>query len=162
MKGVFNRYGDVDLNQGTVSDYKIPEEWYRKYLGGRGIALRILLDEMRGDEDPLGPENILIFATGPLQGTRIAGAGRHAIISKSPKTGCLNDTYSGGFWAQELGTSGYDGIIVRGRASTPTYLSLVDGKLESHDATSLWGSDVGECDRILAEKFLCSVLCYSL
>jgi len=153
MKGVFGRYGDVDLSQGTVSDYKIPEEWFQKYLGGRGIALRILLNEMRGDEDPLGPENVLIFATGPLQGTRIAGAGRHAIISKSPKTGCLNDTYSGGFWAQELGTSGYDGIIVRGRASTPTYLSLVDGILDIHESKSLWGSEVGECDRILTEEY---------
>ena len=54
MKGVFGRYGDVDLSQGTVGDYKISDEWYRKYLWGRGIALRILLDEMSGDEDPLG------------------------------------------------------------------------------------------------------------
>ena len=152
LKGIFGRYLDVDLSKGAIRDYKIPSEWYYKYLGGRGIALRILLKELKGDEDPLGPENILIFATGPLQGTRIAGAGRHAIVSKSPKTGCLNECYSGGFWAQELGTSGYDGIIVRGEASAPTYLSLLDGNIEIHDAEPLWGLEVGECDRVLRDK----------
>ena len=153
MKGVFGRYVDVNLSKGTVRDYEIPDGWYRKYLGGRGIGLRILLEELNGDEDPLGPENILVFATGPLQGTRIAGAGRHAVIAKSPKTGSLSDSYAGGFWAHELATSGYDGIIIKGRASNPVYLSLVDGKLGIHDADSLWGADVGETDQFLKQKY---------
>jgi len=102
--------------------------------------------------EPLGPENMLVFATGPLQGTGIAGAGRHAIIGKSPKTGTLNDSYAGGFWAHELATSGYDGIILRGQAATPVYLALIEGRAEIHDAASLWGGDVGETDNLLKQK----------
>ena len=149
MKGLFGRYADVNLSAGTVRDYEIPEEWYRKYLGGRGIGLRLLLEEMEDDADPLSPESIVVFATGPLQGTGIAGAGRHAIIAKSPKTGTLSDSYSGGFWGHELGTSGYDGIIVRGRATSPIYVSVFGGRAEIHDAKSLWGLEVGEIDDAL-------------
>ncbi len=153
MKGASGRYADVDLTKGIVRDYDIPNEWYQKYLGGRGIGLRILLEELDGKEDPLGPNNILIFATGPLQGTGIAGAGRHAIVTKSPKTGSLSDSYAGGFWAHELATSGYDGIIIRGKAAKPAYLSLVNGRAEIHDASSLWGFHTGETEHTLKKQY---------
>ena len=152
MKGVFGQYLDVNLSTGEISVYNISSSWYQKYLGGRGIGLRILLEEMNGDEDPLGEENIMVFATGPLQGTGIAGAGRHAVISKSPKTGTLSDTYAGGFFGHELGTSGYDGIIIRGKASKPVYLSLTDGRAELHDAQSLWGQQVADTETAIKEK----------
>ena len=74
MKGYFGRYLDVNLTEGKVSDYDIPEEWYEKFLGGRGIGARILFDELSPGVDPLGPENVMVFATGPLQGLNIAGA----------------------------------------------------------------------------------------
>ena len=152
MKGVFGRYADVDLTACVVKDFEIPHDWYKKYLGGRGIGLRILLEELKGNEDPLGPDNILIFATGPLQGTGIAGAGRHAVIAKSPKTGSLSDSYAGGFWGHELARSGYDGIIIRGKAIEPVYLTLLDGKVMIQSAKTLWGLDVGETDYRLKEK----------
>ena len=149
MKGVSGRYVDANLSEGTVRDYGIPDEWCRQYLGGRGIGLRILLEELNGDEDSLGPENILVFATGPLQGTGIAGAGRHAVIAKSPKIGSLSDAYAGGFFAHELGTSGYDGIIVRGKAAKPVYLALIDGKMTIQSADRLWGLNTGETEQRL-------------
>ena len=160
MKGVYGRYTDVNLTTGVVNDFEIPMDWYKKYLGGRGIGLRILLEELKGNEEPLGPDNILIFATGPLQGTGIAGAGRHAIIAKSPKTGSLNDSYAGGFWGNELGRSGYDGIIIRGKASNPVYLAILNGKAMIRSAKNLWGLDVGETDYRLKEKYKGSrILC---
>jgi len=140
MYGVFGRYVDVDLAAGSVRDYEIPDVWYKRYLGGRGIGLRILLEELGGSEEPLSPDNILVFSTGPLQGTGLAGAGRYAVISKSPKTKTLNDSYVGGFLAHELGTSGYDGIIIRGSADRPVYICIENGKAEIHDAQDLWGS----------------------
>ncbi|MBN2016077.1 aldehyde ferredoxin oxidoreductase family protein, partial [Candidatus Dojkabacteria bacterium] len=160
MKGVFGRYADVNLTTGDISDFEIPQDWYKKFLGGRGIGLRILLQELEGNEDPLGPENIIIFATGPLQGTGIAGAGRQAVITKSPKTGSLSDSYAGGFWGNELANSGYDGIIIRGKATNPVYLTLLNGKVTIQSAENLWGLDVGETDYRLKEKYKGSrILC---
>jgi len=153
MKGIFGKYLDINLSRQEIKTYEIPQEWYTKYLGGRGIGIHILLKELKGYEDPLGEENILVFATGPLQGTKFPGAGRHAILSKSPRTGSLSDSYAGGFFGHELGSSGYDGIFIRGKASRPCYISLIDGKAEIHDASQLWGKDVGQTDEILNRQY---------
>ncbi len=144
MKGYFGRYLEVDLTTNTLRDYEIPTDWMEKHLGGRGIGTRILLSELKGGEDPLGPENIVVFGTGPLQGMRAAGASKYLVMSKSPKTGTINESYAGGYFGYELGTSGYDGIIIRGAAKDPKYISLLDGKAKIHDATRLWGLDVRE------------------
>lgn len=152
MEGYFGKYLKVDLTNKTVEDYDIPEEWLEKYLGGRGIGARILLKEMNEDVDALDPENILIFATGPLQGTRIPGSGRHAVISKSPKTGSVSDSHAGGFFAHELATTGYDGIMIKGKADTPVYLSLDEDGPSINDAKDLWGEEVADVDEKLKEK----------
>ena len=152
MEGVFGRYLDVNLTDGSIGEYRIPDEWWTLYLGGKGIGARILLEELTGKEDPLSPENILVFATGPLQGTGMMGAGRHAVLSLSPKTRSVADSYVGGFFGHELGRSGYDGIIVRGRANSPVYISLIEGKAGIHSANGLWRKGVGETDRILRER----------
>ncbi|TSA50382.1 aldehyde ferredoxin oxidoreductase, partial [archaeon] len=86
MHGSFGRYADIDLSSGVCRDYEIPSLWSARYFGGRGIAARLLLHELNGDEDPLSPHNILVFATGPFQGTGLLGAGRHLVIGLSPKT----------------------------------------------------------------------------
>ncbi len=151
MKGFFGRYLEVDLSQSVIEDYEVPEEWYEKYLGGRGIGSRILLEEIDSGIDPLGPENILIFATGPLQGTRIPGSGRHVVLSKSPKTGSVSDSYAGGFFAHELATTGYDGIIVKGKADSPVYISLDEHGACLNDAEDIWGEEVADVDQKLKE-----------
>ncbi|MBC7093102.1 aldehyde ferredoxin oxidoreductase family protein [Candidatus Bipolaricaulota bacterium] len=152
MNGVYGRYLEVDLSSGTIHDREIPERWYELHLGGRGIAARLLLELVPPGTDPLGPENALVFATGPFQGTGLAGAGRHAVMAVSPKTRSIADSYVGGFVGHELGRSGYDGIIIRGRAAKPAYLVIRDGKAELRDAGDLWGRVTGEVDAVLQER----------
>jgi transposase len=101
--------------------------------------------------DPLGPQNILIFATGPFQGSGIAGGGRHVVLGISPKTHAAADSYAGGFFGYELGRSGYDGLIFKGRAKTPVYLSLLDGKPELHDARDGWGKETADVEEKLQQ-----------
>jgi len=152
MHGTYGRFLDVDLRTGRTSDYEIPERWSSLHLGGKGIALRILMELCPPGAAALAPENVLIFATGPFQGSNVAGGGRNTVVSVSPKTGAPSEAYVGGFFPHELGTSGYDGIIVRGRSPQPVYILLENGRASLEDATSLWGRDVGFVDRTLKEK----------
>lgn len=152
MKGVFGKYLDVDLTNEKISDYKIPEEWYEKHLGGRGIAARIMLKELEKGIDPLGERNIIIFAIGPLQGTGAPGGGRNLVMAKSPRTNAVSDSFVGGFFPHELGRSGYDGIIICGKARIPKYLTIINGKPELHDAKDLWGMTTGKIDEELKKR----------
>jgi aldehyde:ferredoxin oxidoreductase len=144
---------DVDLSSGVIEDYEIPAKWQTLHLGGRGIAARILLDELTGEEDPLSPENILVFATGPFQGTGLLGAGRHVVMAISPKTRSVADSYTGGYFGHELARTGYDGIILRGAAHKPVFLAVIDGHAELHPATALWGKGTGETETTLKELY---------
>ncbi|MCX7750717.1 MAG: aldehyde ferredoxin oxidoreductase family protein [Candidatus Bipolaricaulota bacterium] len=152
MTGVFGRYLDVDLGSGRVGEREVPERLYALHLGGRGIGARLLLELVPPGTDAFAPENALVWATGPLQGTGVAGAGRHAVLAVSPKTGAIADSYVGGYLGHELGRSGYDGIIVRGQAARPVYLLLAGGKAELRDATDLWGKTTGEVDEVLRRR----------
>lgn len=152
MKGMSGKYLDVNLSNRTLSDFDIPNKWYRLHLGGRGITTRLMAEELEGGEDPLGPENPLVFSVGPLQGTNLAGAGRHCISAKSPKTGSISDSYAGGFFAHELALSGYDGIIIRGRSDSPVYLTLIDGQGEIKAADDLWGKTTYKTEAIMKER----------
>jgi len=153
MHGSFGRYLNVDLTTRTISDYLIPEEWERLYIGGRGIAARILLKELSSNEHPLSPDNILVFGTGPFQGTNILGAGRHIVMGLSPKTGSVAGSYVGGYFGHELGRSGYDGIILRGAATEPVYLTLLDGNAEIHSSPDLWGKGVLDTTTSLTKSY---------
>ncbi len=150
MEGTYGKYLRVDLSRGVIGEYAIPTSWQRLHLGGRGIAVRILLSELAAGADPLGPENLLVIASGPFQGTRIAGAGRYGIFGKSPKTRSVNESYAGGSFADALGRSGFDGVIVEGVSDDPVYLVIhpTDSRLES--ASSLWGRSTGETHEALA------------
>jgi len=139
MNGVFGTYANVDLTTQQIDTFAVPELWYERLIGGRGIAVRILLDLLEPGVDALGPENVLVFATGPLQGFSIAGAGRYLVASKSPKTHAVNEAYAGGRFGHELGQSGFDGIIVRGKSEEPVYLLVDAGKVTLHLGTELWG-----------------------
>ncbi len=153
MRGSFGRYLDVDLTTGKIGDYEIPEDWQKLYVGGRGIAARILLEELSGKEYPLSADNILVFGTGPFQGTGVLGAGRHIVMGLSPKTGSVAGSYVGGYFGHELGRSGYDGIILRGAASEPVYLTLVDGVAETHPSSDLWGRGVLDTTTALTDLY---------
>ncbi len=153
MLGKFGKYLDVDLKTAQITDYTIPDEWAKLYVGGRGIAARILLEELSGKENPLSEDNILVFGTGPFQGTGVLGAGRHIVISLSPKTGSVAGSYVGGYLGHELGRSGYDGIIIRGKAIEPVYLSLIDGKAQLNPCRDLWGQGVLYTTTTLTDRY---------
>ena len=104
----------VDLASGTIEKEELHEDVTRKYIGGVGIATRYLYDEVPQGADPLGPENLLIFMTGPLAGTASASASRYSALAKSPLTGIWGHGNSGGSFGPALKRSGYDGIIFQG------------------------------------------------
>jgi len=153
MLGTYGKYLSVDLTAARVADQPIPDSTYETYLGGRGIALRLLLSEVVGVPTPTPEEGLLVFATGPFQGTGVAGAGRHAVAAVSPKTGAVADSYAGGFFGDALGRSGYDGILIRGRAATPVVLVIAGGTAEFVEADDLWGLTTNETEERLRERY---------
>lgn len=152
MPGNFGRYLDVDLSSGRIDEFEIPREWYRLHLGGYGVGHRLLLETVDAGIDPWGAENVLVFAGGPFQGTGFPGSGRYVLLGKSPKTHAFSDSYCGGYFAHELGRSGYDGVLFRGKSAHPVYLLLAGGGPELRDATGLWGSEVRETEDWLKDQ----------
>ena len=153
MQAAFGKYLDVDLTAGTVQDYDIPENWQTRFIGGKGVAARLLLEELPESADALSPENILVFATGPFQGTTVVGGGRHVVLSVSPKTGRVADSYAGGYFGHELGRSGFDGIFIRGASDTPVILTLIDGAASLQPADDLWGTGTSTTEKTLKDRF---------
>ncbi len=152
MTGVFGRYLWVDLSAGRITEKEIPTHWYELHLGGRGLAARLLLEYVPPGTDPFSPRNALVFATGPFQGTGLAGAGRHVLMAISPKTRSIADSYVGGFLGHELGRSGYDGIFIFGKAPEPVYLLVYEGKAELRPARDLWGQFTADVERELQRR----------
>jgi aldehyde:ferredoxin oxidoreductase len=146
-KGMFGYNGRllrVNLNDEKISVEELPEDYYKRYLGGRGFIATTLLQEVPRGADPYGPENRLIFALGPITGMPMPGSGRNSVGAKSPLTGGFGEAEAGGFFGAELKKAGYDAIIVEGTAKSPLYLWIKDGKAELRDARHLWGRETRE------------------
>jgi len=131
----------VDLSAALTWEEPLNETYAHDFVGGSGLAARYLFDLVDGNTDPLGPENPLIFMTGPLVGTAVSCSGRYSICALSPLTGIWGEANSGGFFGPELRFAGFDGILFSGHAQKPVWLSIVDGRAELHDASDLWGCD---------------------
>jgi aldehyde:ferredoxin oxidoreductase len=133
----------VDLTRGECSIQRTDpqEDSFRKYLGGTGLAAKYLYEELRPEADPLGPDNVLIFMTGPFCGTPVPCSGRHTVVAKSPLTGFWGESDCGGDWGVMLKKAGFDGIVIRGQAKEPVYLWITHGKGEVRQAKHLWGMD---------------------
>jgi aldehyde:ferredoxin oxidoreductase len=142
----------VDLTRGKTIDEKLPRGLARNYIGGAGIGIRFLYDDVEPHADPFGPENELIIFTGPYQGTVAPTSGRFHITTKSPLTGLVGDANSGGHFGAYLKYAGYDGIVVRGRSPKPVYLSIDNGSAELRDASHLWGKNTLETETMLKEE----------
>lgn len=142
LYGFNGKIGRIDLSTGNIKVEQLPEDFYKMYMGGRGFIIALLLKELGENVDPLGPDNKLIFALGPLTGFNLSGAGRNSIGAKSPLTGGFGETEVGGYWGAGLKKAGFDMLIFEGAAPKPVYLWVNDGKLELRDATHLWGLDV--------------------
>ena len=141
MDGYMGKILYVDLSLGRWRDTPLDEEAARAFVGGSGLAARIVYDMVDGNTDPLGPDNPLVFMTGPLVGTAMPSAGRCSVCALSPLTGIWGESNTGGFFGPELRFAGYDGIVVTGQSEQPVWLSIVDGQAQLCDASDLWGSD---------------------
>ncbi|TDP89112.1 aldehyde:ferredoxin oxidoreductase [Halanaerobium saccharolyticum] len=142
----------VDLTREEIKRETITGENVKNYLGGRGLASKILYDEIDPKVDPLSPENKLIYATGLLTGTAASTGGRYMVVTKGPLTGTIASSNSGGFFGAELRFSGNDIIIFEGKAERPLYLSIMGDQVELKDASELWGKTVYETTDLLIEK----------
>lgn len=152
LGGYANRVAHVDLTAGTVEYRGIPEDWARKYVGARGLGVRYML-ENGPQVDPLSPDNLLCFMNGPLTGTEANMSGRMAIVTKSPLTGTVTDSHHGGWSAARLRWAGFDGLLVKGKASGPVYLYVHDGIVEIMDASEVWGKGVHDTVKFFRERY---------
>ncbi|MBL8057273.1 MAG: hypothetical protein JNK29_11270, partial [Anaerolineales bacterium] len=152
LGGYANRIGHVDLTAKKV-DYKpVPEDWARKYIGGRGLGVRYVL-EAGPKVDPLGPDNLLCFMNGPLTGSEANMSGRMAVVTKSPLTGGVTDSHHGGWSAARLRWAGFDGLIFKGQAEKPVYVYIHDDQVEILDAAEVWGKGVHDTVKHFRAKY---------
>lgn len=144
MFGYAGKLLRVDLSARAIQVEDVPTDVALNYLGGKGLAARILYDEVSAGTDALSPDNKLIFATGPLVGTVVPTASRCHVAAKSPLTGIWGDSSISGSLGRQIKGAGFDAIIIQGKADSPVYLWICDGRAEIRDATHLWGRDTGE------------------
>jgi len=142
MKGMNNQILRVELDKEKTSIVKIPDSILEKYLGGRGLGIKLLMDYLPPKIDPLSPKNIMIFATGPFGGTSVPTNGRFSLVTKSPLTNGIFYSNSGGSFAISMKKCGFDGIMIEGTLSNPGYVLIDDKETVSiKDAKTLWGLD---------------------
>ena len=139
----------IDLTTGTTDERPLSEEIAAKFVGGYGIGARILYEIMRKGADPLGPDSVLGFVSGPLNATSAFFGGRYTVVCKSPITGGWNDSSSGGFFGPQLKRAGFDAVFVSGVSPKPVYLFIKEGRAEIRDAKNLWGKDCTEAQEAL-------------
>lgn len=152
MNGFHGRLLKVDLSGQSHSAEIIPEEILKRYLGGKGLGSYLLLKNVAGGVDPLGPENKIIFTTGPATGSRMLGGSRHGLYSKSPLTGGYAESYAGGKVAPKIKSAGYDAIILEGRSKEPVLLEISDAGVKFHPAGDLWGKETYETEDKALER----------
>ena len=142
----------VDLTKGTVKVEPTNMEWAQAYIGSRGLGTKYLVEELDAMVDPLSPENKIIWATGPLTGTMASTGGRYTVITKSPLTGAVACSNSGGYWGAEFKMAGWDMLIFEGKSPKPVYLYINDDVVELRDAAHLWGKSVWQTEEMLKKS----------
>ncbi len=147
------QYLDVDLTSGQIKPIALPRQILRKTIGGIGLAAQLIFDRLPATADPLSPQNVLAFVSGPLGGTTWPGSGRIVIAGRSPLTGLWGEASVGGYFGTHLKRAGFDAILVRGQAEKPVVLALVDGKIWLEDAGKLWGQETYDAEMQLQEKY---------
>lgn len=142
----------INLTNGSVTDEPLHMDWAVDYLGQRGLATKYLVEEVDPKCDPLGPDNKFIMTTGPLTGTMASTGGRYSVVTKSPLTGCVACSNSGGFLGAELKAAGWDMIIFEGKSPKPVYLYLENETAELLPADEIWGNSVWVADEWIHKK----------
>jgi len=144
---------DVNLTAADSAAAELDRTLAEDYMGGKGFGARLLYDQLPAGCEPLSPENILVFAAGPLTGTLAPSSGRFEVCTKSPATGLWLDSNCGGFFGPELKYAGYDMVIIRGKAASPAVLVIDDDRFALQPAGDLWGKDTLTVHRIIKEQY---------
>ncbi|HDZ41998.1 MAG TPA: aldehyde:ferredoxin oxidoreductase [Bacteroidetes bacterium] len=157
-KGYFGRLLEVNLSTGKIEKTRILDSDIQNFLGGRGLGAKILYDRLKPGTDPLSPENILMFMTGPFVAYPIPSSSRTCVVTKSPRTSPVEKKYEhsstlsyanmGGFFGPELRYAGYDGLLVTGKSDKPVYIRIEDDDVRIEDAGKFWGMKTDEFDKI--------------
>jgi aldehyde:ferredoxin oxidoreductase len=142
----------INLTTNEIEKFIIPKEWEVDFLGGASLAARILYPVLTKELDPLSPEAPLLFINGPFSGTNGPTTGRFVICGKGPATGLWAESNIGGFWGPELRKAGYDGLWIHGKAPSPVYVWIQDGRFEVRSAAKLMGKDVYETQELVKEE----------
>ena len=141
MWGFYNRLLAIDITQKCFDVNPISDELLHRTLGGKGLATHLLLQHNPPQVDPLGPDNHLILATGPVTGTAIWGSCRYGVFTKSPQTGYYSESYSGGTVAEYMTRTGYDAMMIEGASDKPVWMEVCEEGAFFHSAQDLWGLD---------------------
>ena len=150
--GYMGKLAIVDLANAKVTVEDFDQGMARQFIGGYGLGVRFLFEKQKKDADPLGPENILGFTTGPLTGTKVPTGSRYMAVCKSPLTGGWGDANSGGYFGSELKATGLDAVFVTGKSAAPKYLHITNSAIEIKDASHLWGKDTVETEREIRKE----------
>jgi aldehyde:ferredoxin oxidoreductase len=153
LKGNTGKILVVNLSDEKFVTYNPSEDVYRQFIGGSGLAAKLLYKHLTKELDPLSPENYLAFVTGPLTGTKTPNCGRHVVCAKSPLTNIWGEANSGGKFGTYLKFVGYDGLVFHGKASSPKALMIIDKDIVLMNAQFLWGKNVFEVEKELKKRF---------
>lgn len=152
MKGFYGKLLRINLTNQCFHEETIPEEVLKRYLGGKGLGSYLLLQEVSGKADPLGPDNKMIFTVGPATGSGFFGVGRFGVFARSPLTGGYAESYAGGKAAETIKATGYDAIILEGCSESPIYLEISDRGVFFKAAVDIWGQDTFTTEDTLLQE----------
>ena len=142
----------INLTTGKAKTEPLNEKWAKDYLGGKGLSIKYLYEELKPGIDPLSEDNKLVLMTGPLTGTIVPNSGKLAVAAKSPATGTILDCSIGGHFAPQLKYAGYDAVIIEGKSNIPVYLFIDDDKVELRSAADLWGRGAHETEHMINDQ----------
>jgi aldehyde:ferredoxin oxidoreductase len=151
MHGWSGKLLEIDLTRGTIETRPLDLELAHQFLGGRGLGARLLWELVGPEVEPLSPENVLLFCTGPLTASGMQTSNRFSVTTKSPLTDTILDANSGGWWGMQFKRTGFDVLLVRGRAPAPTYIEITPEGVQLRDAAALWGKTVSETTTALGQ-----------
>ncbi len=150
-KGYAGKVLDVNLTDGTIGEYPLTDADREKFLGGRFLSTKILWDQLSPGIDPLSADNLFVVMTSPMTGTGAPSSSRYDISAKSPQTGAIGHSNSGGHFGLHLKRAGWDGIVVRGKANKPVYIDINEDDVQIKSADHLWGKNTEETQEQLGK-----------
>ena len=140
-RGYHGKVLQVDLSARRVSVEQLEDAAARAFIGGSGLGAQILFQQTNQQTQPLAPENVMVFSTGPLTGSRVFSSNRFSAVAKSPLTGIFAEASAGGYWAGSFKACGYDALVLKGCADRPVYLYIDEERVKIADADFIWGKD---------------------